>query len=307
MNLVSLAGEGPGLVMADYSGGHPTKDEQTAALEALNREFADPSIRLVPGVSFRNLLILAGFDGKPDLKPPHDHAGAKIAGILPVGPGAETLIGLQERSMKALAGLPMNKGRKVPINGVWFWGMGRAAAMPGFQKRHGKTGAVITGVDLVRGLGRLLEMEIVEVPGATGYVDTNFEGKAAAAIKALERVDFVFLHVEAPDEAGHEGDLDLKVQAITDFDHRTVKPALEGLRRFPDYRVLLLPDHETPVKERGHRGGPVPFAVAGKAELEGPSGATRPFSEKAAREAAREAIDAPSLLETRLFSDTLRG
>jgi 2,3-bisphosphoglycerate-independent phosphoglycerate mutase len=304
-NLVTLGGEGPDRVMSDYSGGHPTADEQRAIVESLSRELGNDTVRFVPGVSFRNICILRGFTGSPSLKPPHDHAGERVRGIMPSGPGAELIAELTLKSQAVLSDHPVNRARvsagKAPINSIWLWGLGRFAAMPSFRERHGLSGAVITGVDLVRGLARLLDLEVIPVPGATGYVDTNFEGKARAALEALTRVDFVFLHVEAPDEAGHEGDLDLKVRAITDFDNRTVGPVLDGLSRFPDYRVLVMPDHETPVKERGHRGRPVPYAVASKADLEKPAAAGRGFNEKAAREKVADPEPAPALLEARLF------
>lgn len=303
-NLVTIGGQGPDEFMEDYSGGHPTAGEQQSMVEILNAELGSDSIRFVPGVSFRNLCIVSGFEGVPDLKPPHDFAGRKISEIMPSGSGADLLAGLQKRAREILAGHPANVARagegKPLINGIWFWGTGRSPSLPTFRERHGKSAAVVTGVDLIRGLARLLKMEIVNVPGATGYVDTDYEGKARAVLEALERVDFVFLHVEAPDEAGHEGDLDLKIKAIEDFDSRAVGPILEGLERFDDYRVLLLPDHETPVKERGHRAGPVPFAVASKEELTGP-GHGRAFTEAFAREAGPSPRIAHLLLETLLF------
>jgi 2,3-bisphosphoglycerate-independent phosphoglycerate mutase len=305
MNLVTLAGDGGDVVMADYSGGHPGPDEQARILETLTAEFGGPPVRLVPGVSFRNLCIVSDFTGSPRLAPPHDHAGERIADLAPGGPGSELIADLQARARRVLAGHPVNRERKKrgkpPINGVWFWGLGRAVDMPSFKERHGKSGAVVTGVDLIRGLARLLDLEIVPVEGATGYVDTNFEGKARAVLEALERVDFVFLHVEAPDESGHEGDLDLKIRAIEDFDRRCVKLVLEGLRAFGGYRVLLMPDHETPVRDRGHRGGPVPFAIADKQELEQGASHGRVFSEKCARETGAEPVDASHLLASLLF------
>jgi len=305
MNLVTLGGDPADPVMADYSGGHPDPDEQRQVIEALTAGFGGDKVRLIPGVGFRNLCVIDGFTGEPELAPPHDYAGEKVKKLMPSGPGAEVISGMIEKSREILEDHPVNIKRieagKAPVNSVWFWGMGRSASMPSFKQRHGLTGAVVTGVDLIRGLAKLLEMEIVEVPGATGYVDTNFEGKAAAVIEALTRVDFVFLHVEAPDEAGHEGDLDLKIKAIEDFDKRSVGPILEGLEKFDDYRVIALPDHETPVRERGHRGGPVPYATAGKAELESPGENKRAFTEKHATEAGGEPIEASALLERRLF------
>jgi 2,3-bisphosphoglycerate-independent phosphoglycerate mutase len=304
-NLVTLGGKGADRTMDDYSGGHPDPDEQKAVINTLNRELGSDSIRFIPGVSFRNLCIISGFEGEPDLKPPHDYAGRKVTGLMPAGPGADAVTDIILKSQEIIKDLQVNKDRqnkgKPPISSVWFWGMGRQGSMPSFHQRHGLSSAVVTGVDLIRGLARMLDMEIIEVPGATGYVDTNFEGKAKAVLEALGRVDFVFLHVEAPDEAGHEGDLDLKIKAIEDFDKRSVGLILEGLKHLPECRMLLLPDHETPVKERGHRGGLVPYAVASSSDLKKPASGSKGFSEKAARESGGDPLDAPRILESRLF------
>ena len=306
MNLVTIGGDGNELTMDDYSGGHPEDNEQKEIMADLEKEFLDLPIKLIPGVSFRNLCIITNFEGEPDLKPPHDYAGKKIKDIQPTGPGSEIILDIQNRAKNILENHPVNIKRKEkgkpPINGVWFWGMGRSIEMPTFKEMHNLSGAVVTGVDLIRGLAKLLDMEIVEVEGATGYVDTNFEGKAKAVIEVLDRVDFVFLHVEAPDEAGHEGDLDLKIKAIEDFDKRAVGPVLAGLKKFDDYKVIVLPDHETPVQERGHRGNPVPFAIASKQSLENEGGSALKFDENQARAQEGEPVLAKVLLATRLFS-----
>ncbi len=306
MNLVTLGGDPADPVMEDYSAGHPTAKEQKAVLKTLTEKLGGSRVKIMPGVGFRNLCVVSDFEGGPDLRPPHDHAGEKISGIRPSGPGSELIGELQRKAREALADHPVNAARekagKPPINGVWFWGAGRPASMPSFFERHGKSGAVVTGVDLIRGLARILKMEIMEVAGATGYIDTNYEGKARGALDALERVDFVFLHVEASDETAHEGNLDLKIKAIEEFDKRAVSAVLDGLRKFDGYRVLLMPDHETPVRERGHRGGPVPFAVANKEDLEVPGPVTGVFSERYCRENGRGPLSAPTLLETLLFS-----
>jgi 2,3-bisphosphoglycerate-independent phosphoglycerate mutase len=304
-NLVTLGGNAPDQTMDDYSGGHPDPDEQKAIIETLNRELGSDSIRFIPGVSFRNLCIISGFQGEPDLKPPHDYAGKKVEGLMPAGQGADAVAEIIVRSQAILKDHPVNKARrdkgKPPVNSVWFWGMGRYGTMPSFKERHGLSSAAVTGVDLIRGLAKMLDMEVINVPGATGYVDTDFEGKAKAVLEALERVDFVFLHVEAPDEAGHQGDLDLKIKAIEDFDKRSVGLILEGLKDLPECRVLLLPDHETPVKERGHRGGLVPYAMASSVDLKKPASGSKGFSEKAARESAASPVEGPKILESRLF------
>jgi 2,3-bisphosphoglycerate-independent phosphoglycerate mutase len=306
MNLVTYGNEDNELTMDDYSGGHPEEEEQKQIVADLVNELSDLPLRLVPGVSFRNICIISDFGDDPDLKPPHDYAGSKVKDILPTGPGAEMILDIQERAKNILEDHPVNQKRKEkgkpPINGVWLWGTGRAIEMPTFKEMHNLSGAVVTGVDLVRGLAKLLDMEIVEVEGATGYVDTNFEGKADAVIEVLDNVDFVFLHVEAPDEAGHEGDLDLKIKAIEDFDKRTVGPVLSGLTKFDDYKVIVLPDHETPVQERGHRGNPVPFAIASKKSLKEKGPGKVKFDENHAREQSDQPVPAKVLLATRLFS-----
>jgi 2,3-bisphosphoglycerate-independent phosphoglycerate mutase len=171
-----------------------------------------------------------------------------------------------ERSKPILATHPVNQKRiaegKRPATSIWLWGQGKRPALPGYQEQYGISGALISAVDLTKGLGLYAGFEILDVPGATGWIDTNYDGKAQYALDALERVDYVYIHVEAPDEAGHSGNVQYKLQAIEDLDAKVVGPVLKGLdKRFSEYRVLLMPDHATPIFARTHTSEPVPFVL----------------------------------------------
>lgn len=258
--------------MEDYSAGHISTEEARQLIEAVKEKLERDGLRFHCGVSYRHLMIWR--DGPVNLKtaPPHDIAGKPIAEHLPVGERQDELRALMEASVSVLAYHPVNKARiaagKKPATQIWLWGHGRALRLPGYQDLYGLSGAVITAVDLVRGLGRLLGLEVIAVPGATGYVDTNYEGKVAAALETLKRHDFVFVHIEAPDECGHAGDARLKKEAIEAFDRRVVGPVWREMeRRGQPYRLVLCTDHRTPVSVRGHTREPVPMAV-----LDGPVG-----------------------------------
>jgi 2,3-bisphosphoglycerate-independent phosphoglycerate mutase len=197
--------------------------------------------------------------------PPHDILGKDIADYLPVGNGDLELRKIMRDSVAILEGHQINQDRikdgKNPGNSVWFWGQGRRPCMPKFREKYGISGALVSAVDLTKGLGIYAGFEILNVPGITGYLDTNYQGKTDATINALQNVDFVYLHVEAPDEAGHSGKYQDKVQAIEDLDKFVVGGVMEGMKRFPEYRILVLPDHATPIAIRTHSSEPVPFVI----------------------------------------------
>jgi 2,3-bisphosphoglycerate-independent phosphoglycerate mutase len=254
-------------IMVDYSAGHISSEEGRELIAALTK--SQPSLRLYPGVSYRNLLVQEKNDGLgADCTPPHDISGQPIDGHLPKGEGSEVLREMMLESIPVLAEHPVNLRRakegKRPANMIWLWGQGKAPSMPRFREIWGIEGAVISAVDLLKGMGVYAGLEVIDVPGATGVLDTNYEGKVAACLDALERVDFVYLHVEAPDEMGHDGDLDKKIEAIRRFDARVVGPVLAGLAKSgSDWRVMVLPDHPTPISIRTHTSEPVPFAMMG--------------------------------------------
>lgn len=252
-------------IMLDYSAGHITSDEGQELIGALRPLM--PAGRIYAGVGYRNLLILKN-GAEAVCTPPHDISDQPIEGHLPRGKDADQLIGLMEEARPVLASHPVNQRRiaegRRPANMIWLWGQGPAPAMPTFQERHRLRGAMISAVDLLKGIGAYAGMEVISVPGATGNIDTNYDGKVRAALDALLRLDFVYLHIEAPDEAGHEGDVEQKIRAIELFDSNVVGPMIEGLRSHGEpFRVLLMPDHATPITLKTHTRDPVPFAIMG--------------------------------------------
>jgi 2,3-bisphosphoglycerate-independent phosphoglycerate mutase len=252
-------------IMRDYSAGHITSEEGRELIEALKPLM--PGHRLYAGVSYRNLLVLKA-GARAICTPPHDISDQPVQGHLPRGEEASGLLELMDAAQPILARHPVNLKRvaegKKPANAIWLWGQGPAPAMPGFPELYGLKGAMISAVDLLKGIGVYAGLEVINVPGATGTIDTNYEGKVQAALEALQRLDFVYLHIEAPDEAGHEGDLEQKVRAIELFDQMAVGPMIEGLKSSgEEWRVLLMPDHATPISIKTHSSDPVPFTIMG--------------------------------------------
>ena len=264
-NLITVEGER----IADYAGGHITSEEARELVASLSRQMSTPTVKFYPGIGYRHICVVkdAHFV-RANCTPPHDVTGQPVKDHLPRGDGAAFLIDLMERSRELLQGHEVNKARvsrgQRPANMIWLWGQGVMPRMPSFRDRFGVDGSVISAVDLLNGIAKLIGLDLIEVPGATGYYDTNFEGKGTYAVKSLEDKDFVLVHVEAPDEAGHNGDLDQKIRAIENFDRFVVGPLLRKLGDDPHSRLMVLPDHPTPVRVRTHTGDPVPFAWCGQ-------------------------------------------
>ncbi len=253
--------------MADHSAGHISTEEGTKLIKELDEQFGSDQLRFHPGVSYRHLLVCKGLDFDVHTYPPHDCIGMAKDKILPRGRGAELLIDLMARSHQLFSNHDINKVRndlgENQVSSIWLWGQGKKARMESFKKRFGITGAVITAVDLARGLAMLIGFDLIDVPGATGFVDTNYQGKASAAIQALDKYALVLVHIEAPDEASHSGSADLKKKAIEQIDKHIVGPVLEAIQTYEDWRILVAPDHPTPVSTKAHSSEPVPFAMAG--------------------------------------------
>ncbi|ABK14336.1 MAG: cofactor-independent phosphoglycerate mutase [Methanothrix sp.] len=252
-------------IMDDYSAGHITSEEGAEIAESLKKVI--PGGRIYPGVSYRNIVVLKVCRDAV-CTPPHDIMGKPISDHLPRGDDAHILIDIMERARPLLEEHPVNRRRVSmglkPANMIWLWGQGPAPSMPRFHEIYGLKGAVISAVDLLKGLGVCAGWRVIDVPGATGTIDTNYAGKVRAALEALGSVDLVYLHIEAPDEAAHSGDVEQKIRAIELFDERVVGPMIHGLERSGEaWRVLLLPDHPTPIEIRTHSTDPVPFAIAG--------------------------------------------
>ena len=262
-NLVTFDKNEGNLIMNDYSAGHITTDDALIVINSLKQELDTDEIKFYPGVSYRHLMVWK--NGKDGMKttPPHDISDKEIAGHLPTGEGSSKILELMEQSQKILPGLEINKlkitrGEK-PVSSIWLWGQGKKLKIPSFPSKYGISGSVISAVDLIKGLGLSAGLDSIDVPGATGYLDTNYQGKVDAAFQALEKSDFVYLHVEAPDEASHKGSFDEKIKAIEDFDSKVVAKVIKGLEeKFDDYNVMVMPDHPTPVSTGAHSAEPVP-------------------------------------------------
>ncbi|MBW3627145.1 MAG: cofactor-independent phosphoglycerate mutase [Actinobacteria bacterium] len=260
-NLVTVGGDG---TMADFAGGHPSTEEAAEVVAALQAELGSDEVRFHPGVQYRHLLVVPSTWADADCVPPHDLSGR--AAVWPTGPAAPALRALMEasRSVVSRFGLAANQ--------VWLWGQGHQPQLPAFRDRHGLEAGLTTAVDLIRGLGALTGIEVVEVEGATGWYDTDYEGKRDACLTTLAGgADLFVIHVEATDEAGHAGDLDEKVRALEHWDRRILGPLVEGLADLGPWRLLLLPDHPTPVALRTHTLDPVPWLLV-DSEHDGPGG-----------------------------------
>ncbi len=251
--------------MADYSAGDISNAEAHELIAAVNAQATREGLQFYGGVSYRHLLIWR--DGPLDLNltPPHEISGKPVADHLPKGPRQEEARALMALSQRVFADHPVNRARiakgQRPATQIWLWGAGQAMALQKYPERYGLRGGVITAVDLVRGLAELCGLEVIRVPGATGWIDTNYEGKARAAVDCLRRADYVYVHVEAPDECGHKGLAEEKVRAIENFDRRIVAPVWAALEAAgAPYRLIVCTDHRTPLSKRGHTSDPVPFA-----------------------------------------------
>jgi 2,3-bisphosphoglycerate-independent phosphoglycerate mutase len=261
-------------VMKSFTAGQIPNDIAAELIGLLDAELADdPAWKFHVGVSYRNLLLhrpastAAVFGSETETVPPHDITDQLVAEFLPRGPGSETLRKMMARSEELFAACPPNTDRtqrgELPATSVWLWGEGKRPALTPFAERFGVTGAVITAVDLLRGIGKLLGWRIIDVPGATGFTDTDYAAKGRYAIDALADVDFIVVHVEATDEASHEGDVPAKVQALEAIDREIVGPLHAFLKKQGEYRLLVAPDHPTFLRTKTHSHGYVPFAMCG--------------------------------------------
>jgi 2,3-bisphosphoglycerate-independent phosphoglycerate mutase len=262
-NLITIKDE----LIADYSSGHITNEEAKELIESIDAELGDDKVRFYPGISYRHLMVgKKGLGANTECVPPHDVIDESRFEHMPKGEDSELICELTEKSMEILKDHPVNLKRieegKNPGNSIWLWGQGYAPAFTPFGELYGLKGAIISAVDLVKGIGIYAGLDVIEVPGATGYLDTNYLGKAEYAIDALKDHDFVFVHVEAPDEAGHMGNMNAKIQAIEDFDEKVVGTVLKAAKEMDeDVTIMVLPDHPTPIVLRTHTSNPIPVAI----------------------------------------------
>ncbi|NQT30142.1 MAG: cofactor-independent phosphoglycerate mutase [Candidatus Saganbacteria bacterium] len=285
-NLVSIKNH----KMSDFTAGHIDTVSARRIIELLDQKLGTKEIRFYPGLSYRHLLVIKSGAERSRCAdvattPPHDITGKNIGKYLPKGRGAQLLLQLMNESEVLLH----NLGTQATM--IWPWGQGKSPTMPAFVKKFGKKGAIITAVDLLKGMGKVLGMEVINVPGATGYLDTDYEQKARYALRALKRNDVVFVHVEAPDEAGHEGNIKHKIQAIQDFDKYVVGTVLEWTQQHSNIatKILVLPDHPTPIRLMTHTADPVPFVIYQNGE--------RPLRAEQQRFAQGEAIKARKVIK----------
>ncbi len=273
-NLVTLNGEPGDCVMADFTAGHISTEEAGKMVRDIDRELGGNGLEFHPGVSYRHLMVWRGGRETMTTTPPHDITDRKIAGYLPEGEGSDVLRDLMKRSQELLTRHAVNGERERrgerKATSIWLWGQGKAPALPSLSERFGISGGVISAVDIINGLGIYAGLERIYVPGITGYFDTNYKGKGEFGVRTLAEKDLVFIHVEAPDEAGHMGDLEKKIKAIEDFDEKVVGTVLQGLSAREDWKLLLLPDHPTPIALKTHVPDPVPFVLFSSAERREP-------------------------------------
>ncbi|OGW75225.1 MAG: cofactor-independent phosphoglycerate mutase [Omnitrophica bacterium RBG_13_46_9] len=261
--------------MIDYSAGHINTKEAKVLIEHVDSVLGNDRIKFYPGVSYRHLMVLKTVSPEEALKfskikcmPPHDIIGKSISKNLPQGEGEEALIALMDKSKGILGSNDINKVRidlgENPANMIWLWGQGVMPTIPSFKDLYGISGSIISAVDLIKGIGKIIGLDVIDVPGATGYYDTNFKGKGEYALKSLENKDFVFVHVEAADEAGHNADIRAKITAIENFDKFVVGTIWEEFKGRGGFRIMLLPDHATPISCRTHTADPIPFVICGE-------------------------------------------
>lgn len=264
-NLVTLSNENGSEIMKDYSAGHITTEEAHELIKDIKKRLDGKGFEFHPGISYRHLLVWNKGNKEVKTTPPHDISSKEINPHLPIGKGSELLLDLMHKSKDILKDHPVNKKRvnegNNPVTSIWLWGQGVAPKMPSYKELYGLSGSVISAVDLVKGIGYYAKLDVIDVPGATGYLDTNYEGKVEYALDSLNDVDLTMIHIESTDETGHVGDAKLKIQAIEDFDKRVVANVLEGIKKFGDYRILVMSDHPTPIDIRTHINEPVPFAI----------------------------------------------
>lgn len=289
-NLVTLAKDEQDITrMLDYSAGHISTAEAHELISALQESVRGTPLSLYPGISYRHLLVWN--NGREDLQttPPHDISGQPAEPHQKVYEEEKLLLTFVEKASIVLKDHPVNQNRlssgKSPANAVWLWGQGKAPCMPSLKERYGLTGAMVSAVDLLKGLGVYAGLDPIFVPGATGYLDTNYNGKVTAALDALQKGDFVYVHIEAPDEAGHEGSLAKKMEAIEAFDQQVVGPMVSGSAHLSDVRLMVAIDHPTPIHKRTHVSDPVPFLLVEDLNASAQkSQASHTFCERLARE-----------------------
>lgn len=301
-NLVTLSEEAEyeNRTMLDYCAGDISTEEASEIIRTVQEELGGGEINFYPGIQYRHCMVWRGGDEDLEfLTPPHDISDRVITEYLPKTESGKKILALMKRSAEILKEHPVNQKRiaegRRPANSIWLWGQGKRPALENFQAKYGKKGSIVSAVDLIKGIGKCAGMAVCEVEGATGYIDTNFEGKAEAALRELARgQDFVYIHLEAPDECGHRGEPENKVKSIEMIDEKILGAILKSLPEGEDYRVMVLPDHPTPLAIKTHSADPVPFLIYQKSREK--AGGVSCFTEAAARKTGWYVEHGPSLM-----------
>ena len=286
-NIITVSGNGAyeDLTIEDHSAGEITTEEADQLIKAVNEAFADDKIHFYTGVSYRHCMIVHNGSTEYELTPPHDVLGQRVGDHLPKGEGAGFITDMMKKSYDILKDHPVNKAREAkglnPANSLWIWGQGRKPQLSSFYDKYHITGTAISAVDLIKGIAICAGLNSVDVEGATGTISTNYEGKAEAAIREFrDGKDFVYVHLEGPDECSHQGDMDGKITCLENIDKKVLKPVVEALRADgEDFRVLEVPDHRTPIAIRTHSTPPVPFVIY-DSRHETAEDASRQFNER---------------------------
>ncbi len=263
-NLVQISSTNNNNIMSDYSAGHIENSIAKELVSFLKDAIDDNSFKLFAGVSYRHILVWKQGSVEPTTIPPHDITGQNIKDFTPTGPGSEKLIFIMEKARKKIMEFKdrNEKYKNLSCNNIWLWGQGKKTILPSFQSINKMTGSVISAVDLVKGIGKCADLDVIDVPGATGYLDTNYKGKVDAVLHSLNKHDFSMIHIEAPDETGHEGDVKKKIRAIEDLDEKVIKPLIEGLKsNYKEFKICIVSDHPTPIELKTHSYEYVPFMI----------------------------------------------
>jgi 2,3-bisphosphoglycerate-independent phosphoglycerate mutase len=283
LNLVTIGEkDSPDAFMDDFTAGHISTEESREIILDINKALGSSQYQFFPGVGYRHLFVWRNASSSPETTAPHDITGKTIASYLPRGDSSQEINSIMQRAREILINHPVNvqrqKADKKQANSIWLWGQGKKLPIVPLTQKYSLQGGMISAVDLLKGIGIIAGLKVFPVEGATGYIDTNYEGKAKMALDILNFMDFVFVHLEAPDEMGHEGNAAGKIQAIELFDEKIVGPILNKMPSFGDYRLIVLSDHPTPIDLKTHVGDPSPFAVLSSRKEENKA-AGLPFNE----------------------------
>lgn len=292
-NVITLEGEGAyeDLIIKDHSSGDISTEEADRLIQAVNEEFADENIKFYTGVSYRHCLIVHNGSTEYKLTPPHDVLGKRVGDNLPQGEGAQFITDMMKKSYEILNNHPVNVARREkglnPANTIWIWGQGKKPRLSSFSAKYHLDGSVISAVDLIKGIGLCAGLDSIDVPGATATLHTNYEGKAGAAIEEFRKgKQFVYMHLEGPDECGHQGDTEDKLESLRLIDERIFAPVYDYLKSCgDDFRILIVPDHRTPIALRTHSSEPVPFVLY-DSRYEEPADTAKQFNERAGEESS---------------------